>query len=244
MQEKEQKISINVENGVKEVVIREGEAARLLDEKAPLKAGISGTLDAPLEYITQRLEQFDHKRAHILVDRENATITLVINENDPYRRDEIKGALEMHPAFQAFGINAGKVWTPTQLGMFFKMNRAYFADRAENLKLVSELMNFTATVNNSIERSMNEKGNRTDNFEQVVNSNLPASFVLNIPIVKGGQAEKLEVETFAQVDGREVSFVLLSPSARELTTTLLDNAIDGILQVIRDIASDIAIIEQ
>ena len=91
---------------------------------------------------------------------------------------------------------------------------------------------------------MNEKGNRTDNFEQVVNSNLPASFVLNIPIVKGGQAEKLEVETFASVTGREVSFILLSPSARELTTTLLDDAIDGILQAIRAIASDIAIIEQ
>jgi len=72
-------------------------------------------------------------------------------------------------------------------------------------------MNFSATVNNKIERSVKENGDRTDNFAQLVNSNLPESFTLNVPIFKGMASESLEVETFAKVDGRDVAFTLLSP---------------------------------
>lgn len=246
MEGKEQKISINVEKGVSEVVIREGDAPKVLDPKAPVKTKISGVIGTPLEYLQKRVNtgQFEQEKSHIIVNRENVSITLVINEDDEYKRGTIKGVLELHPKFKEFGINANKLWTPTELGMFFKMNRAFFPDRTENIKLVSELMNFTATVNNSIERSVNENGNRTDNFAQVVNSNLPASFVLNIPIFKGKSAEKLEIETFANVDGREISFVLLSPSANQTLEDIRDKAIDEQIEQIKAIAPKIAIIEE
>lgn len=246
MEGKEQKISINVEKGVSEMIIREGDAPKVLDPKAPVKTKISGVIGTPLEYLQKRVNtgQFEQEKSHIIVNRENVSITLVINEDDEYKRGTIKGVLELHPKFKEFGINANKLWTPTELGMFFKMNRAFFPDRAENIKLVSELMNFTATVNNSIERSVKENGNRTDNFAQVVNSNLPASFVLNIPIFKGKSAEKLEIETFANVDGREISFVLLSPSANQTLEDIRDKAIDEQIEQIKAIAPKIAIIEE
>lgn len=246
MQEKEQKISINVEKGVSEVIIREGVAQKLLDPKPPIKVDLSGTIGTPYEYLQKRVYagQFTQERSHILVNREKVSITLIINEANEYERGTIKGVLEMYPKFKEFGINDNKEWTPTQLGLFFKMNRAFFPDRAENLKLVSELMNFTATIKNNIERSASENGNRTDNFAQVVNSNLPASFVLNIPILKGKPAEKLEIETFANVDGREVSFYLISPSANETLEDIRDKAIDEQLELIRALAPDIAIIEE
>lgn len=246
MEGKEQKISINVEKGVSEMIIREGDAPKVLDPKPPVKTKISGVIGTPLEYLQKRVNtgQFEQEKSHIIVNRENVSITLVINEDDEYKRGTIKGVLELHPKFKEFGINANKLWTPTELGMFFKMNRAFFPDRAENIKLVSELMNFTATVNNSIERSVKENGNRTDNFAQVVNSNLPASFVLNIPIFKGKSAEKLEIETFANVDGREISFVLLSPSANQTLEDIRDKAIDEQIEQIKAIAPKIAIIEE
>lgn len=150
----------------------------------------------------------------------------------------------MHPKFKEFGINTGKVWTPTELGMFFKMNRAFFGDKAENMRLVNELMNFTATVNNSIERSAKENGDRTDKFAQVVNSNLPASFTLTIPIFKGMPAETLEVETFAQVNGRDIAFILLSPAANQTMEDIRDGVIDKQITGIRELCPDIAIIEQ
>lgn len=229
-----------------ELVIREGAAVKELEPKPPVKTSINGTIGSLFEFLLKRLdqpEQVNQKRCHILVDRAKISMTLIINENDDYNKGTIVGKLEKNPKFVEFGINSNKVWTPTALGLFFKMNRSFFTSRDENMKLVSELMNFTAVVNNSIERGAKENGDRTDKFEQVVNSNLPKSFMLELSIFKGIQAEKIEVETFAQVDGREVSFVLLSPGAQSTEEEIRDKVIDEQIEKICVICPDIAIIE-
>lgn len=242
-----EKLQINFAPGMAkaELVLREGVAPKELDPKAPVKTKLNGVIGAVVEYLTKRINtgQFAQKDCHILVNRENIEITLIINEADEYKRGEIVGKLGYNPKFVEFGINGGKVWTPTELGMFIKMNRAFFADRAENMKLVSCLMNFTADVNNKIERAIAENGNRTDNFAQVVNSNLPDSFTIQMPIFKGMPAETIEVETFAQVNGREVTFVLLSPGAQATLEDLRDKVIDDEIAKIKEIAPEIAIIE-
>lgn len=242
-----EKLQINFAPGMAkaELVLREGVAPKELDPKAPVKTKLNGVIGAVVEYLTKRINtgQFAQKDCHILVNRENIEITLIINEADEYKRGEIVGKLGYNPKFVEFGINGGKVWTPTELGMFIKMNRAFFADRAENMKLVSCLMNFTADVNNKIERAVKENGNRTDNFAQVVNSNLPESFTIQMPIFKGMQPETIEIETFAQVNGREVAFILLSPGAQATLEDLRDKVIDEQLEQIKEIAPEIAIIE-
>lgn len=242
-----EKLQINFAPGMAkaELVLREGVAPKELDPKAPVKTKLNGVIGAVVEYLTKRINtgQFAQKDCHILVNRENIEITLIINEADEYKRGEIVGKLGYNPKFVEFGINGGKIWTPTELGMFIKMNRAFFADRSENMKLVSCLMNFTADVNNKIDRAVKENGNRTDNFAQVVNSNLPESFTIQMPIFKGMQPETIEVETFAQVNGREVAFVLLSPGAQAMLEDLRDKVIDEQLKQIREIAPEIAIIE-
>lgn len=244
-----EKLQINLGDGVTgaEVILREGAAAKVLDPKPPVKTNIEGTLHTVAEYLSKRVltGQFTQERAHILVNREDVTLTLIINENDEYERGTIRGTLEENPAFVGFGINNyNKLWAPSELGLYVKMNRAFFADIAANRALVTELMNYKATVNNKVERSAKESGDRTDNFEQVVHSNLPKSFTLRIPIFKGYPAEVIEIETFAQVNGRDVAFILLSPAAKELLEDLRNTAIDTELEAIRGIAPDIAIIEQ
>lgn len=244
-----QKFQINIAPGAEraEIILREVSKVNELEIKAPVKVELNGVLGCVYEFLSKRkgdTEQINQKRCHLIVNREKISIDLVIHENDPYLQGTVKGKLAFHPKFIEFGINTGKVWTPTELGMFFKMNRAFFGDRSENMKLVSDLMNFTATVNSSIERSAKESGDRTDKFEQTVNSNLPKSFTLKIPIFKGMSAEILEVETFAQINGREVAFTLLSPAANQTTEDIRDQAIDAQLVQIRELCPDIAIIEQ
>lgn len=242
-----EKLQINLGHGVAkaEVVLREGPAVKELEPKAPIKTDISGVIGSPLEYLKKRLStgQFTEERSHLIVDREYISLSLIINEDDDYQRGIVHGKLEFHPKFEEFGINTKKEWTPMELGLFFKMNRAFFPDRGANMKLVTDLMSFTATVNNKIERSVKENGDRTDNFAQVVNSNLPASFVLNIPIFKGMEAETLEVETFARVDGRAVVFVLISPGANQTLEEIRNKTIDAQLEQIKVIAPKLAIIE-
>lgn len=238
-------INLPASSDCAEVIIREGVAPKLLEPKPPVKIDLNGTIGSVVEFLSKRLEtrQFEQSDCHILVNREKVSITLVINEDNEYRRGTVVGQLSYNPKFVEFGINRGKTWTPTELGMFVKMNRAFFADRKTNMELVTTLMNFTATVNNKIERSVAENGNRNDNFAQVVNSNLPASFTIQMPIFKGMPAEIIEVETFAQVNGREVAFILLSPGAQATLEELRDKVIDEELGKIRELAPSIAIIE-
>lgn len=233
-------------NNVAEAIIRTGVAPKMYDVLPPVPQQISGTISAVSEYLDKRVNagQFAQTECYILVDREDMSITLIINDKDPYTLGKVKGEMKLCPKFVEFGINDAKAWAPVELGLFIKMNRAAFPSRDENMKLVSTLMNYTATINQKVERGLRENGSRTDNFSQVVNSNLPASFHISIPVFKGMSPVYMEVETIARVDGREVSFVLLSPGAQEVLDAVRNNIIDEQLALIRGLAPDIAIIEQ
>lgn len=244
-----EKFQITLEEGVPvaEVIVREVNYVNELEVKSPVKINLNGVLGCVHEFLVKRMtepDQINQKRCHIVVNREKISIMLVFNENDEYLLGTVTGTLTVNSKFSEFGINTNKTWAPTQLGLFFKMNKSFFPDRAENMRLVKDLMNFIGTVNNSIERSAKENGDRSDKFEQVVNSNLPASFMLKIPVFKGTGAQTIEVETFANVNGKDVSFVLLSPAANEIMEDIRDTEIDHQLDLIRNICPDIAIIEQ
>jgi hypothetical protein len=247
MENKKFEIKMPENSGINEIVIREVDSVNELPVKAPVLLDIVGIISCVYEFILKRISEFsqiNQKFCHILVDRAAMSIRLITNEHDYYWSNRIAGVLQIHPKFKEFGINTAKVWTPTALAMFIKMNRAFFPSKEDNMKLVSVLMNFTATVNNSVEKTASEKGDRSDKFEQVVNSNLPSSFNLQIPIFKGLNAETLEIETFAQINGREISFILISPGAQAVIDEIRDSIIDAELEKIRKIAPDIAIIEQ
>jgi len=230
-----------------ELVIREVAKVNELEVKAPLKIGITGTIGAPVEFLAKRFDQpdqIDPKKCHVLVNREKISITLITHEDDEYLRGQVTGALSMNSKFEEFSINGTKIWTPEELGLFIKMNRSFFVDRNENMTLVTELMNYKATVNSQVVIGVSTNGSKTDNFEQVVNSNLPKSFSIKISIFKGMNPEILEVETFAKVSGRDVFFVLLSPDAAAIEEDIRDKVIEEQLTAIRAISPDIAIIEQ
>lgn len=243
-----EKLQINLAAGMErgEIILREVQGVNELPVKPPVKIKIEGTIGSVREFLKQRIgtTQIEETRCHIIFDRDKISIQLIYNEHDEYLRGEVSGKLELNPKFVEFGINSGKVWTPSELGIFLKMNKSFFLDKGENMKLVSELMNFTATVNNKIEKSIKESGDRTDNFSQIANSNLPKAFTVSIPIFKGCSAETIEIETFSQISGRDVAFVLLSPGANQVLEEIRDKVIDEQLSKIREIAPNIAIIEQ
>jgi hypothetical protein len=245
--EDNKKIVVNLPEGATELTVREGAAPKVLDPKPPVKIDLSGVIGAPVEFLTKRVseaEQIDPKRCHVLVDRERVSITLITSENDEYRTSRVVGALTVHPKFTQFGINMGKAWEPNELGQFFKMNRAFFPDKAANMKLVNDLKNFEANVATKIERQKSEKGDFKDNYSGVVMSNLPEAFTVQIPIFKGMPAEAIEVEFMASVNGRDVTLQLISPGATQLLEDLRDSVIDAQVEKIREISPEIAIIEQ
>lgn len=248
MEDLQKKINITVPENYNgepiEVVIREGQAREVLPEKAPIPLNIKGTIDSVYEYLSKREEDIKVNKSMVIVNRTDVSITLKLNEDDAYKYGIIQGKLEYNEKFVEFGINQLKAWKPSDLAMFIKMNRAFFPQTDVCMKLVSDLKNYKAKVNQVIEKSMSEKGDRGDNFEQTVNSNLPEAFKIRIPIFKGKRAEEIEVETFAQVDGRDVAFVLLSPGANQVLEEIRDNCINLELEKIRALFPNLVIIEQ
>ena len=222
--------------------MRDGTAPGALYPKEPERVVINGTIDAPIRWLEKRVELINQKATNIIVNRDKMRMALTIDETS-YYQTEINGILQASKEMQEFGINVEKKWEPIKLSKFIKMHRAFFTDKSQNMMLVSTLKNFKAKVNQDIERSKEENGSKVDNYSQVVDSNLPKSFKLNIPLFKGFACEEIEVEIYADVDGRDVSLSLVSAGANEAIEEYKNKVIDVQLDAIRQIAPDIVIVE-
>lgn len=213
----------------------------------PEKVNISGTITSIFSFLEKRWGckgQINHEHTHIIVDRDNLSMTLVANETDARNKMVIVGKLQLSRQFMEFHINDGYAWEPLVLSQFIKMNRAYFSNRDENMKLVSVFKNFKAKVNTDYERDRKENGSFTDNYSQIVDSNMPDRFSVVLPIFKGTAAKTIEIETYATIDGHDVTVQLVSPGAQEVVDQTLDTIIDEQIAAIREIAPEIPFIEK
>ena len=232
----QQPLVVNLPEGQNTLTILQGEAPAQLDQQAPVKIDISGIIYAPLSFLDKRVNDIDQHKAHILVCRDKLQILLVINK--------VLGQLSFSEIFLKLSINSGKAWIPEQLGKFLKLNRSFFVNRDENMKVVAALRNFTAKVDQDVQRETSEKGDRTFKFKQAVDSNIPEKFKLKIPVFSGGDYVEVEVETYATIDGTDVFIHLQSAGANDVVEDTKATVISDTIEKIRSVAPEIAIIEQ
>lgn len=244
MTQDNQPIVVNLPEGQNTLTLMQGTAPKQLDQLAPVKFEASGIIDAPLEFLKKRVGDIDQHKAHIFIDRDNLAILLVFNEDDPYKMGKVGGVLRMSKIFEKFGINTDKQWEPEQLGQFLKLNRTYFVSREENMKVVNALKTFDAKVNQSVQRETKENGNKAFSFRQAVDSNIPESFKLCLPVLSGGSPMEIDVETYATIDGAHVSIALQSPGANDIVEDIRQNYISNMIEKLREVAPEIVIIEQ
>ena len=243
-----EKLNINFAEGeaVKELIIREtnhvNEPLPILE---PEKVNITGTITAPFAFLQKRWNdpQTVHNRTHLLVNRDNLNIKLVINETDKRNGMSITGQIELSRQFKSFGVNMDVQFAPEDLANFFRINRTYFKERNENMVLVSQLKSFRAKIETEVEREKKDNGSVTDVYKKVVNSNLPASFKVCIPIYKGAKPEEIEIEVIATVNGRDVALELISPDAASIVEDVRDRLIDEQIKNITEFAPEIPVLE-
>lgn len=251
MEDQNEKLSVNIGryegNDPIEIIYRKGEAApqqEPLATKAPLSIDVKGVISTPLDWLEKRVNTIDQLQATIKVDRENMKIALTIDERDAYNKSTIEGTVAYTDTYDRFGINNSEVgWQPARLGQFLRLNRGVFEDRTECMKLVSLLKNFTAKAKAEIQKQRDPSGSTADVYRQEVESNLPKSFMVNMAIFKGTAKEHIEVEFDHYLKDGEVYLQLVSPGANELAESYRDQCIDDVLNKIRQIAPDIAILE-
>lgn len=246
MDNEQKPIVVNMAEGQNILTLLHGDAPKRLDDKAPVKIELNGTIEAPLAFLTKRVNDIDQHKAHIIVNRDDLSITLVINESDFYNRGTVKGKVELSEIFLKLGINGSKSWQPETLSRFLKLHRCFFADyKGEGMGVVAALKQFDAKVEQAMSRERQENGNVGMAFkQQVMNSNIPERFRLKLPIFSGGEYVEIEVETFASIDGADVTISLQSAGANDVVEEYKANGIQDVLEKIKDIAPEIVIIEQ
>lgn len=228
---------MNIEDG-KDMVIRFGDALPL---KEPKYVSINGTIDAPARWVEKRKDDIVSADAHILVDRDHMTITLNTDENNFYS-DQIVGTLTLSTEMQEFGINTGEYMSCFDMADRIKQLRTYFETQQDAMKLVSELRNFKAKVDKELELSDDKRGNQKILRAQTVESNLPKSFNVNMPIFKGTEKRTFEVEV--EINPNDLSCTLVSPDAHDIVVQERDSQMDAVLGRIGEAAPNIVIIEQ
>lgn len=223
-------IKINVDGNSQILTVLEG---KVLDPKEPVKVNISGLIDAPSKWYLKRKESDNiGTNTHVIVDRENLTIKMVIDENNHYM-DTITGRLMQNPDLAAFGINTGKEWTTSDLSKFIKMNRTCFESRDVANDLVKLLNEFKAKINKEVEKNKEANGNYSDVKKQIVNSNIPANFKLCMPVFKGANSVIFEVETY--VNPETLTFQLISPDAVDIIKENRDAIFDVEIELLKEL---------
>lgn len=195
--------------------------------KEPTKLVVTGDFSAVSNYLkvkkasANNFQMVSPERTIVLCDKENITIDLFTDPNDP-DATEIRGKAEFSKELQDFGINNAKFFTREQLIKLIRFNRRFFHNKEENANLLSAYQSFTASVNKNIQEESDLRGNKNNQFQKKVNTSLPESFVLDIPIFKGEPAVSFLVEICMEDYDNGIRFWFESVDLAELIATKTD----------------------
>lgn len=225
-----------------------------VDDKPPVSININGNITAVGEYIQKRMcgsadpghmyqGQFDPLESNILVDRDELTISLTINENDPHEKGCITGIIKENPDLTEWHINTGSSWTHSDLAQFIKMHRSCFKSNKVAMEVSNSLRDLKMTIDKKIEVSDDTKGTfKNLLIQKVIETSIRSSFNLEMPIHKGMQAYEFEVELYVNPDTFKVT--MISPDINDVIAKVQDEVIDEQIKAINEAAPKIVIIEQ
>lgn len=245
-------IVIKTTPGTEELVIRQGEAEVLPNFRDKVK--VCGVINTPLVYLKNPPLWFKKPQeegggnspieySSLIVARDDRTIVLKVDEGTEWE-SEYKGIIKLSKEMEViFHINNPcQTWTPFELAKVIKMNRSYFDTKVVAMKIESELKNFSAKVNKTIEESQDGRGNRSSLRAQAVESNLPETFKLTIPVFKRGEKATFEVEV--EIQPSDLSCTLVSPDIAQYIQEETDKMIDEQLTEIRELHPCLKIFEK
>ncbi|MFD0701764.1 hypothetical protein [Myroides pelagicus] len=222
------KISVVAEGN--EVVVRQGAAAEI---HQPGEVKVSNvTIGAVVEFLSKKDVEEGVILDSVLVysyDRLTMDLSYGLSVKNTYL---ISSIIELNPDLEAFNINTGKRYSSFELADFIKMNRHLFESKSVAMELVSALKNIKANVNKAIEASRDDRGNKRALIDQVVESNIPEVFNIELPVFKGCGKVVVPIEV---VLDESLDCMLLSPDLKQIVAEeskiLIDNELDKVKEM-------------
>lgn len=203
-----------------EITIREGQA---LPPVAPKQIQITGDIKTVSSFIKLRkdaveepgAQYINRDRAIVEVDKEAMSITLKLDPEYQYGT-VVTSKLEPNPDLAQFHINKNKQFSQRELVQLLKFSRLYFEDFDKHGTLLKAYQAFTAKTFTDLAGDQDNRGNKNFAFNKKVETGLPASFVMNIPIFKGQDPKRFMVEICLDVTDAAASFWFESVELKEL----------------------------
>jgi hypothetical protein len=169
---------------------------------APKKIKIEGDIKTVSSFLNKRkgaaidtagLQGINRNRSIVTVDKAALSIKLELDPENEYGT-EVTAKLAYTPELEQFFINKNKLFNREELIKLIRFNKIWFADPEAHDKLLKAYQAFTATVNANIGKTSDTRGNVDNTYKKTVETNVPDSFVLNIPIFKGQEKRRFRVE--------------------------------------------------
>lgn len=204
-----------------EIVIREGDA---LPQVEPQQVKITGDIKTISSFLAKRRgaagdpsqQKVDINLAVVEVDKEKKTITLSLDPEYKYGT-VVTAKLEPNPDLAQFHINGKKQFSQRELVQLLKFSRLYFEDFGKHGDLLKSYQAFTAKTYTDLAGEEDRRGNKNFAFNKKVETGLPTSFVMKLPIYKGQEPMRFMVEICLDVTDAAASFWFESVELAELT---------------------------
>jgi hypothetical protein len=219
-------MELHLTNPPPDITIFQGKA---LDPKEPLTIDLRGDINSVANFLKVRhqdggghgLQEIFPDKAVVIVDKKEMSIQLFVDPEN-FHGAKVKGTLQLSDELQVWGINSTQTFTREALVKLIRFNKLHFdnKDKHEELLKAYQALNVQAII--SSQQESDQRGNKKNNFEKNVTTNVPTEFILSIPIFKGQEVRTFRAEICLDVTDGGARFWFESVELHELIETLRD----------------------
>lgn len=220
-----QKLELQVQSATGEIIIREGQA---LPQKEPQKILLAGDIKSISSFLKIRnaqdgagLQNIDTHRAVVEVDKANMNIVLLLDPEN-YYGSSVTATLELSDELKKWNVNQPKTFKLQELTKLIRFNRIDFDDYDKHEMLLKAYQSFNFKTYIEAQQEADQRGNKSQSFNKKVETGLPEHFVLNIPIFKGQEAKRFQVDICLETTEGSANFWFESVQLSELIKTERD----------------------
>lgn len=162
----------------------------------------------------------------VVFDRESMEIRTwldYLNEN----QSRVTGKVEYSEMVTRYAINQDKKFTLDELRKLVRLTGPWFKDENQHRALMINLNTFNAKVEAQIADEKNNRGSENKQLKRDVTTDVPFSFVLQGPILKGGKSLSFQVDVCLEITDGGVRFWLESTELIKLSTQCIDEMFDA-----------------
>jgi len=177
----------------------------------PKSINLTGVLSAPVNFLKGKTAEFKKEAAHLLIDPDDNTMTLNLDERSEKSAVQIVGKLTPDKDLMEWKINSEHRWTVASLLKHVRERKFYFKDTSVQAKLINSLQKWNAQVEVVIKQHNDNSGNSLAMLERKVGEiDLVKEFVLSIPLFKGYEKREFTVNIGLDPKSSQVDFFLYS----------------------------------